>query len=132
MPTTRKTSFFRMTMVKGAFYNTRTLNRARTKQPRATLFPHIPSLTKERKPLVDIFEEQDHLIVLAELPGIDEKDLNIKADKDTLTISTENKTPKYLKKVHLPAFVKKNTAKSTYKNNILQIKLKKLNTITHT
>lgn len=130
--TTKKTPFFRTSASKGTLHVKRTSNRSKTKHPRLTSFHHIPSLIKERQPLVDIFEEQDHLIVLAELPGVNEKDLNIKANQDTLTISTNNKTPQYLKKVQLPTAIKKGTIKSTYKNNILQVKLKKLNTITHT
>lgn len=128
--TTKKTRIFRTSVSKSTFHVKRTSNRSKTKHPSITLFPHIPSLIKERQPLVDIFEEQDHLIVLAELPGVNEKDLNIKADQDTLIISTNNKTPQYLKKVQLPTAIKKGTIKSTYKNNILQVKLKKLNTIT--
>jgi len=129
--TTKETSIFRTSVSKSTFHVRRTSGRSKNTHPRATLFPHIPSLTKERQPLLDIFEEQNHLIILAELPGVNEKDLNIKANQDTLIISTNNKTPKYLKKVQLPTAIKKGTIKSTYKNNILQVKLKKLNTITH-
>lgn len=126
----RQTPFFRTSVSKAAFHVTRTSSRSNTKHPRITPFPHLPSLTKEKQPLVDIFEEQDHLIVLAHLPGVDKENLNIKTGQDTLTISTNNKTPQYLKKVQLPTAIKKGTIKSTYKNNILQVKLKKLNTIT--
>lgn len=128
--TSRKTRFFRTFASKGTLHVTRTSSRSKTKHQPVTLFPCIPSLSKERQPLVDIFEEQDHLIVLAELPGIDEKDLNIKANEHTLTISA-NKTKKYLKKVRLPAPIKKDTLKSTYKNNILQVRLEKLRVTKH-
>jgi len=128
--TTKKTPFFRTATSKSTFHVKRASSRSKTKHPRVTSFPLIPSLTRERQPLLDIFEEQNHLIVLAELSNVDEKDLNIKTDEDTLTISTDNKTPKYLKKIKLPTTIKKETIKSTYKNNILQVKLKKLNTIT--
>lgn len=131
IPTTRKTLFFRTSASKGTLNVTRTLNRSKTKHPRTTLFPHIPSLIKEKQPLVDIFEEQDHLIVLAELPSVDEKDLNIKADENTLTVSADNKTRNYLKKVQLPTSIKTNTIKSTYKNNILQVRLEKLRVTKH-
>ena len=89
---------------------------------------HIPGLIGEREPLVDLFEEAHHLIVLAELPGVDEKDLNIKAEENTLTISADTATRKYLKKVELPTPIRKDTIKSTYKNNILQVRLEKLET----
>lgn len=129
--TTRKTPFFRTSALKGTFHVTRTSRRPKITHPRVTSFPHIPSLINERQPLVDIFEEQEHLIILAELPGVDEKDLNIKADEKTLTISANNKTKKYLKKVRLPTPIKKDTVKSTYRNNILQVRLEKLRATKH-
>lgn len=116
---------------KGTFRIARPLGRLKTTHPRASPFPRIPGLIKEREPLIDIFVEEDHLIVLAELPSVDEKDLNIKADEDTLTISANNKAKKYLKMVQLPTPIKKETIKSTYKNNILQLRLEKLRTTKH-
>jgi len=83
-------------------------------------------LIRERGPLIDIFEEEDYITVLAELPGVNEKDINIKADENTLTITAENATKKYLQIVRLPAPIKKDRIKFTYKNSILHIRLKKL------
>lgn len=37
-------------------------------------------------PLVDIYETQDNLVLLADLPGVAKQDLNIKLDDDLLTI----------------------------------------------
>jgi len=126
--TTRKAFFFRTLTPssKDTCNPPRTLNRSKVVHPRAPLFRPIPSLIKERQPLLDVFEEEDHLIVLAELPGVDKKDVNIKADENTLTISACNKTRKYLRKVWLPTPVQKDTIKSTYKNNVLQVRLQKL------
>ena len=64
-------------------------------------------MINEREPLVDVFEENNHLIVLAELAGIDEKDLKIKANENTVTITAENAKKKYLKIVRLPTRVNK-------------------------
>jgi len=81
---------------------------------------------KEREPLIDVLEEENHLIVLAELPGIDEKDVKIKANENTITITAENAKKKYLKIVRLPTRVNKDTIEYTYRNNILQVRLEKL------
>lgn len=131
--TTRKSLFFKMLTPpsKSSSHVARTIRRSTTTHPHLPLFPHIPSLTKERQPLVDVFEEEDHLIVSAELPGIDEKDMNIKVDENTVTITAENGVKKYLRKVWLPTSIKKDTIKSTYRNNILQVKLEKLNATKH-
>jgi HSP20 family molecular chaperone IbpA len=122
----KKTLFIKTTSPKETFHITRTLNRSRATHPSFTSLPHMPSLTKEKPPLVDIFEEGDYLIVLAELPGIDEKDINIETDESTITITAENETKKYLKIVRLPTHIKRGAIEFTHKNNILQVRLKKL------
>jgi len=38
------------------------------------------------KPRVDIYENQDELLVIADLPGVAEKDLHIHLDKDQLDL----------------------------------------------
>jgi len=131
--TKKEPLFFRMLTPpsKDTFHNARTLRSPKTIHPRVPPFTHIPSLTKERQPLFDVFEEENHLTVLSEMPGIDEKDVNIEAGENTITITAENSTKKYLKKVWLPTSIKKDTVKSTYRNNILQIRLEKLNAIKH-
>jgi len=125
IPRTRtagKTLFFR------TFQVARLFGRSKTPRMHTPLSPHIPSLLGEREPLVDLFEEGHHLIVSAELPGVDEKDVNIKAEESTLTISADTATRKYIKKVPLPTPIRKDTIKSTYRNNILQVRLEKLET----
>jgi len=118
-------------MLRGTFHVRRPVGRLKVTHPHATSFPHISSLIRQREPLIDIFEEEDHITVLAELPGVDEKEVNIKADENTITITAENATKKYLKIVRLPTRIKKDTIKFTYKNNILQVRLKKLRDTEH-
>jgi HSP20 family protein len=102
----------------------------RLKRPVATqsleLLHHIPSLMNERQPPIDVFEEENYLVVLAELPGIDEKDVKVKADENSVTITAENTANKYSKTVRLPTRINRNTTDLTYRNNILQLRLKKL------
>ena len=124
--TARKALFFKTFTLKGTSNITRTLSKPKITNSRTPLFPYIPSLIDERQPLVDIFEEENHLIVLVELPGVDKEDVHIKVEENTLTISAINKTRNYIKKVWLPASIKKDTIKFTYRNGILQIKLEKL------
>lgn len=80
----------------------------------------------EKQPLIDVFEEEDYLVVLAELPGVDEQDVTLKVDESAITITAENATKKYLEVIKLPKCVKRDTMKFTYRNNILQVRLKKL------
>jgi HSP20 family protein len=90
--------------------------------------PQPLSAIGEKQPLVDVFEEDDQIIVLMELPGVDEKDVNIKADDNALIITTENATKRHLKVVKLPTSIKRDAAKFTFRNNILQVNMKKLAT----
>lgn len=128
----KKTLFIKTTSPKETFHITRTSNRSRATHPSFTSLPHMPSLIKEKPPLVDIFEERDYLIVLAELLGIDEKDINIETDESTITITAENETKKHLKIVRLPTRIKRGPIEFTHKNNILQVRLKKLRDAKHT
>ena len=63
---------------------------------------------------------------MAELPGVDEQDVNLEVDENAITITAENATKKYLEVIKLPTCVKRDTVKFTYRNNILHVKLKKL------
>lgn len=80
----------------------------------------------ERQSPIDVFEEENYLVVLTELPGIDEKDVKVKADENSVTITAENTANKYSKTVRLPTCINKDTTDLTYRNNILQLRLKKL------
>lgn len=44
---------------------------------------------KERKPLIDTFESDDEIHVIAEMPGIEKKDIRLNATKTTLEIEAE-------------------------------------------
>jgi len=100
-------------------------SRSRAKPPTLkSLLPTL-SLIEEKQPIVDVFDEEDHLLILAQLPGVDRKDVKVKAHDNTLTIMAENAAKKYLETIRLPSYVMKGAVKFTYRNNILQAKLKK-------
>jgi HSP20 family molecular chaperone IbpA len=121
---TRKAIF--STKRTSSFHFTRPLNRWKAKSPSTGSLPHALGFIREKQPLIDVFEEEDYLVVLAELPGVDEQDVNMKVDENTITITAENATKKYLEVIKLPTCVKRDTVKFTYRNNILQARLKKL------
>jgi len=87
--------------------------------------PPITGTIKEKEPIVDVFEEENCLRVMVELPGVEENEINLKAEENTLTISTDTSARTYYKKVDLPTLVKKETIESSYRNGILEVKLKK-------
>jgi len=83
------------------------------------------SFKTEKQPLIDVFEEEDCVVVLAELPGMEKKDVKIEVDENTLTITAKNAFKTYLETVKLPTPIVSGAVKFIYKNNILQATLKK-------
>ncbi|RLG84241.1 MAG: Hsp20/alpha crystallin family protein [Thermoprotei archaeon] len=89
-----------------------------------------PIISEEREPLVDVFEEGDEVVVIAELPGVDKDKIRCKVSEDRkkLYIRASNEYHKYYKEVELPAPVDPKSAKANYKNGVLEVRLKKIKT----
>jgi HSP20 family protein len=87
--------------------------------------PQGPVVEEEREPLVDIFDEQDHVSVMIELPGVQISDIHTEIKGDILTLAAANGGHKYYKEVVLPKNIEPGTASSKYKNGIFEIKMKK-------
>jgi HSP20 family protein len=95
-----------------------------------------------KTPGVDLIERDDEIVVKAELPGIDKKDMDVSVTKNTVSIkgttSHEEKEEKgdyyrseisrgeYARTLTLPAEVDEDRVKATFKNGILELKLPKL------
>ena len=78
-----------------------------------------------REPMVDVFEEEDHLLVLAELPGVGKDDIKVDVKDDVLTVTAERGDKKYRKEVLLPCCVPKSKMQVTCNNGVLEIKCPK-------
>lgn len=76
--------------------------------------------TLKKEPIFDIFDEKDCIAVIAELPGVEEKDLEVALSNRTLEISAG----KYSKTITLPAACK-SIIKKTFKHGILRIKIER-------
>jgi HSP20 family protein len=83
-----------------------------------------PVVGEVREPLVDIFDEKDEITVVAELPGVEERDIKAEAKESKIKISAEAKERKYFKELELPGKVEEKFS-SSYKNGVLELKLKK-------
>lgn len=84
-----------------------------------------PKIKEEREPLVDILEEEENVVVVVELPGVEKEEINLHATEDTLTISVDPANRKYHKELALPAKVDPKSAQGSYKNGVLEVHLKK-------
>ena len=63
--------------------------------------PEGPVVEEAREPLVDIFDEGDHLIVIAEVPGVEKEDIKVELKDDLLSIRADGKERKYRKDIEL-------------------------------
>ncbi len=89
-------------------------------------------------PRTDMYEEKGELVVKTELPGINEKDMEVTLDGDVLTIKAEKKEEltegtmqhtqeryygKYVRSMSLPFHVNGDKVSATYENGILELRL---------
>jgi HSP20 family protein len=87
--------------------------------------PKGPIVEEEREPITDVFDEKEEVRIYAEMPGVDAEDIKLDLKGDILDISAQTGDRKYNKEVLLPAKVKPETLTSSYKNGILEVRMKK-------
>jgi HSP20 family protein len=81
-----------------------------------------PAVTPVREPLVDVFDEGETIVVIAELPGVDESEVRVEARGDVLSLETTGER-RYAREILLPALVVPDTLRQTYRNGILELRL---------
>jgi HSP20 family protein len=79
-----------------------------------------------RKPLIDVLEAEETVHVIAEIPGIEKENIRLNATDLILDIETIDGNPKYSERVELPVKVDPQSAKATYKNGVLEVTFKRL------
>jgi HSP20 family protein len=92
-------------------------------------------------PAVDIYEQENNIVIKAEVPGVDPKDVDIRLENNVLTIKGERKFDNEVKKENyhrveraygvftrsftLPTVVDPNAIKAEYKDGVLRVTLPK-------
>jgi HSP20 family protein len=84
-----------------------------------------PVVEEVREPMVDVFDEKDHILVIAELPGVAESEIKVEVAGDILNLTAADKDRKYAREILLPGKVKPESIKTSYNNGILEITLEK-------
>jgi len=84
-----------------------------------------PVVADVREPLVDLFDEGQEIVIVAELPGVGEEEIHVEVQDDILSLETTGER-KYAKEVLLPEAVETATLRKTYRNGILELRLKKV------
>lgn len=92
-------------------------------------------------PAMDVQDTEKELVVKAELPGVQEKDIEVSVDDSSLTVKGEKKSEKeekgkdyyrkecscgsFLRSVQLPCEVDRDKVEATLKSGVLNIRLPK-------
>jgi len=84
---------------------------------------------QEPKPLIDIFQENNWITIVAEIAGFNKETFKINVKDQKVTLSAKAKDRRYYKSLNLPKVVIPNDIHTTFKNGVLEIKLKKAQTI---
>ena len=74
-----------------------------------------------REPLVDVFTSKGKTTVVAELPGVAEKDIKTSLSGKTLEIKVDKGEHKYYRKLELPKKFIKKKMKQKYNNGVLEL-----------
>ncbi|MBI1902686.1 MAG: Hsp20/alpha crystallin family protein [Planctomycetia bacterium] len=77
------------------------------------------------EPLVDVHEEDDHVLVVAEIPGVSKKDLEVTLSSQGLIVDAERGDKRYHKEVPLPEAFATGTVEWTCRNGILTAQVKR-------
>jgi len=89
----------------------------------------------ERTPVVDMRDTGTEIVVSAELPGVDPKDVEVQCTEDALTLRAESRAEearegetyrsvsRFFRQIPLPKGLELDQAKASFKNGLLAIRL---------
>ena len=89
----------------------------------------------ERTPVVDVRDTGTEIVVSAELPGVDPKDVEVQCTEDALTLRAESReeearegeiyrsVSRFFRQIPLPKGLELDQAKASFKNGLLSIRL---------
>ena len=83
---------------------------------------------QEQKPLIDIFQENNYITIVAEIAGFNKETLKIHVKNQKIILSAKSKDRRYYKSLNLPKVVIPDVMYTKFKNGVLEIKLKKAET----
>ena len=84
-----------------------------------------PLISSEREPLADVTASNTEVKVILEMPGVSKDKIKINAYDNSVEIKSDDPQRKYHEVIDLPPEADIETAKSSYRNGILEITFKK-------
>jgi HSP20 family protein len=83
-------------------------------------------IREELASLVEVFEDDKEVSIVAELPGVRKEDIRIHVTQFNVTIAVDTPERSYYKEVTLPIGANPDSTVTTYKNGVLHLRLKRL------
>ena len=77
------------------------------------------------EPLIDFLEDEKVLVVLAQLPGISKDDIDLRVTDTCLTLTVDSEDFEWYDELKLPTKVNPKSARASYKNGVLEVKIEK-------
>jgi HSP20 family protein len=84
-----------------------------------------PLISSEREPLADVTTSNTEIKVIVEMPGVSKDKIRINAYDNSVEIKSDDPQRNYYEVIDLPQEADIETAKSSYRNGILEITFKK-------
>ncbi len=78
-----------------------------------------------REPLTDIIEDERHISVTLEMPGVSKEDVDIEMNESEVTVNVNTSTRRYHKHVRLPTKVRPASVRATFNNGVLDLIMEK-------
>ena len=88
--------------------------------------PGLMQKSETREPFVDVIVDNKEKVlkIVAEMPGVEKKDIKIEVIGHTVNLDVENGDKKYHTKIPIKQKVDEDSVKATYSNGILEVKFK--------
>ena len=88
--------------------------------------PGLLPTADTREPLVDVIvdDKEKALKIVAEMPGVEKKDIKIVVEGRTVNLDAEHEDKKYHTKVPIKHKVEEDSVKANYANGILEVRFK--------
>ena len=80
-----------------------------------------PLISSEREPLADITTTDKEVKAILEMPGVNKENIKINVQDNSVEVKSDDPQRKYHEIIDLPPETDTETAKSTYKNGVLEI-----------
>jgi len=106
-----------------------------------SMWPKTAFLEEDMSPAIDVFEQDDAVVVKAELPGMKKEDISVELSDGVLKITGEKKKEEKIerknyyrierssgsfeRRISLPVETQSDKAKASFKDGVLEIKVPK-------